>query len=105
MSGEVGTIQSCFSTLIQPLSHLKHFLIVTSALCAGKDNSLSFIIYPFQLFYVITLYCQQEDEKKKHKCIGHLPSSKKERERERSVLPKEQKNQRNGTPVKYIYLR
>lgn len=102
MSGKVGTIQSFFSTLMQPLSHLKRFLIATSALCAGKDNSFSFIIYSFQLFYLITLYCQQEDGKK---TPLHRALTLTQREREREVSPKEQNNQRNGTLVKYIYLR
>jgi hypothetical protein len=101
MGGEVGTIQSFFSTLVQPLSHFKHFLIFTSALCAGKDNSLSFIV-----FLLPALLCNHTilsaGRRKKHQSIGRLPSR---REREKSVSPKEQKNQRNGKPVKYINLR
>jgi hypothetical protein len=59
----------------------------------------------FQHFYVITLYFQQEDRKTPMHWVLALTERQKERERERSVSPKEQINQRNGTAVKYVFLK
>ena len=83
MIGEVGTIHSFFSTLIQRLSHLKISLLLQVHCLQARTIPYHSSSSSFQPFYVITLDCQQENEKKNTNAQGACPHAERDRERER----------------------